>query len=346
MNILKNILTNCSGEFIRRVYCRRINSPLRYAQAFFILFFCFFTEGVLLAQQEGQQTLFMYNTLAINPGVAGSRDIPTLTLTARKQWMNFKGAPTQQNLSFHTPLLSKRLGFGLTFGNRKIGIFEAQTASLALSYSPIRTEDFALRIGLQGSARRLGFKFEDDTQASILTNERSSAAHLLRPRLFGNFGMGVFMTYKSCFMGFSVPFYYSNIIGLHANTPQTALEKPHYYFLMGLTLPLWDKLYWKPSTVFKKTAHAPWGLELNSSLMFNDKITLGASYRVGEANVNNIGESMDVLMFFQVNEKWGIGGAYDFTLSELKKYTEGSFEVVARFDLKQSALRFSNPRVF
>jgi type IX secretion system PorP/SprF family membrane protein len=320
-------------------------SILKYSPILLIL--TFFTEGgKIWAQQEGAQTLFTYNILAINPGVAGSRDIPTLTLTARKQWMGFKGAPLQQNLSFHTPFLSKRLGFGLTFDNRSISIFEAQTASLALSYSPIRTKDFALRIGLQGSARRLGFRFEDPSQANILINERTSASNLLRPRVFGNFGMGVFMNYKDCFMGFSVPFYQSNIIGVNPNSPQAAHENPHYYVTMGLTLPLLDNVHWKPSFIYKKTANAPWGLDINNSLIFNDKITLGSSYRLGQANIKNIGESMAVLMFFQVNEKWGIGGAYDFPLSELKKYTDGSFEVVARFDLKTSALRFSNPRVF
>jgi type IX secretion system PorP/SprF family membrane protein len=314
----------------------------------FLLFLGFFTEGghKIWAQQEGSQTLFMFNTLAINPGVAGSREIPTLTLTARKQWMGFKGAPLQQNVSFNTPFLSKRLGLGLTFSNRNISIFETQTASLALSYSPIRTKDFALRIGLQGSARRFGFKFEDASQASILANERTNASNLLQPRMFGNFGMGIFINYKDCFIGFSVPFYYSNIIGIHTNTAQTALESPHYYFLMGLTMPLLDKIFWKPSTILRKTPTAPWGLEINNSFIFNDKITLGGSYRLGKASASDIGESMDVLMFFQVNEKWGIGGAYDVPLANLKKYTDGSFEVVARFDLQKSALRFSNPRVF
>lgn len=309
-----------------------------------MLILCHFTEGVK-AQQEGQNTLFMFNTLAINPGVAGSRDIPTLTLTGRKQWIGFKGAPTQQLLSFHTPLGSKRLGLGLTVGNRAVGIFETQTGSLALSYSPIRTKDFALRIGLQGSARRLGFKFEDANQISIITNERSQTTNL-NARLFGNFGMGMFMTYKDSYMGFSVPFYYANIIGLNSTTPQIAVEQPHYYFLCGLALPMIDKIVWKPAAVFQKTNNAPWGLEMNSNFVFAEKITAGVSYRVGQVNVSDIGESMDFLMFYQVNEKWGLGAAYDVALSQLKKYTDGSLEVVLRFDLKQSALRFSNPRVF
>lgn len=310
----------------------------------FIAFFILYTEGVI-AQQEGQQTLFMFNALAINPGVAGSREIPTLTLMTRNQWIGFPGAPVQQNIGFHTPLFSKRLGLGLTLGNRQIGIFRTQTTSMALSYSPIRTKDFALRIGLQGSAKRMAFKFEDNDQQNILVNERKYNGDL-SSRLFGNFGMGAFMTYKECFMGFSVPFYYSNIIGLDVETPTTALEQPHYYFMMGLALPLLDKVYIRPSGIIKKVNNAPWSIEVNGSLVYNDKITLGMSYRAGKTNLEDIGESVDFIMFFQVTNKWGIGCAYDVNLSPLKKYTEGSIETVIRYDLKQPEMRFSNPRVF
>lgn len=313
----------------------------------FILFFIIlslYTEGVL-AQQEGQQTLFMFNALPINPAVSGSRDVPTMTLMTRNQWIGFKGAPVQQSLSFHSPLFSKRLGFGVALSNRHIGIFNSQTASMAWSYSPIRTKDFMLRIGLQGSAKRLAFDFENPEQATTIANERKSS-NGLNPRVLGNFGMGVFMMYKESYLGFSVPYYYSNILGINNETPTTALEKPHYYFMAGLKFPLLDKVFWMPSGIVKRVANAPWGVEVNSSLVYDEKITLGLSYRAGKTNLEDIGESVDLLVFFQINNKCGIGCAYDFNLSPLRKYTVGSFEAVMRYDLKHSAMRLSNPRVF
>ena len=311
----------------------------------FLITFCFFTEGVS-AQQEGQQTLFMYNALIINPAVAGSRGIPTMTLTTRNQWVGIKGAPVQQNLSFHTPFLSKRLGFGMTLGNRNIGIFSTQTSAISLSYSPVKTENFQIRFGLQGSAKRLAFNFEDGDQANIVSNERRLQSNF-NPRLLGNFGMGFFMAYKDCYFGVSVPFYYSNILRQeNLETATTAISLPHYYMMGGLKLPLFDKVDIKTSGIIKKVANAPWGVEVSSSLVFNEKITLGAAYRAGKTNLEDIGESMDFLIFYQISNKFGIGGAYDYILSPLKKYTDGSFEVVVRYDLKQSELRFSNPRVF
>lgn len=320
--------------------------PLFYTLFTYLLvgFFILNTEGVM-AQQEGQQTLFMFNTVAINPAVAGSRDIPTMTLTTRNQWVGFKGAPIQQNLSFHSPVLSKRLGIGVTLGNRSIGITQYQSTSLALSYSPIRTENFQLRFGLQGSARRLGFRFDDSEQANTITNERRAQSSL-EPRLLGNFGMGVFMVYNECFVGLSVPFYHSNIIGVNPETAQTAITLPHYYFIAGLTLPLLDNVSMKGSGIIKKVKNAPWGVEVNGSLVLFDKVTAGLSYRAGKTNLEDIGESIDFLIFYQINKKWGIGGAYDFNLSPLKKYTAGSFETVLRYDIKQNELRFSNPRFF
>lgn len=312
--------------------------------AILLAFLTLNTEGVL-AQQEGQQTLFMFNSVALNPAVSGSRDIPTMTLTTRNQWVGFKGAPVQQNLSFHTPFVSKRLGLGLTLGNRGIGITQTQSTSFALSYSPIKTENFQLRFGLQGSIRRLSFKFDDNEQAATVTNERLSRTSL-EPQILGNFGMGMYMAYKECFIGISVPYFNTNVIGVNSETPQTALTYPHYYLMGGICFPLIENIAVKASGIVKSVKNAPWGVEVNGSLVLFDKVTTGLSYRAGKTNLEDSGESIDFLIFYQINKKWGIGGAYDYNISPLKKYTDGSFEMVIRYDLKQTELRFSNPRIF
>jgi type IX secretion system PorP/SprF family membrane protein len=300
-------------------------------------------EGVM-AQQDGASTLFMFNTLAINPGVAGSKETPTFTLLSRYQWIGFKGAPMQQNLSFHTAAFdSKRLGFGLNLSNRKSGIFSSQVATMSWSYSPIKTENFSVRIGLSGSVRRLGFDFENAEQVNILSGERGLD---VSSRMYGNFGMGMLVTYKECFFGVSIPTFYENIIGINPFSPTTALESRHYYVMGGLDIPLTKKLNYRPSGVLRLVKNAPWGFDFNNSLIFNNEVTLGFGYRAGKSNMDGGGESLDMLVFYQLNPKWGLGCAYDYNISPLKRYTGGSIEVVARFDLKQTELKLSNPRVF
>ena len=301
------------------------------------------TEGVM-AQQEGVQTLFMFNTLSINPGVAGSKETPTFTLLSRHQWIGFKGAPIQQNLGFHsTAFKSQRLGFGLNISNRKVGIFSAQAATMSWSYSPVKTENFSIRMGMSGTIRRLGFDLESAEQASVLSGERGLD---LSARMYGNFGMGMLVTYKECFFGVSVPYFYENIIGINPESPTTALESRHYYVMGGLDIPIFKKLRYRPSGVLRLVKNAPWGFDFNNSFIFNEQVTVGLGYRAGKSNVAGGGESLDMLLFYQINPKWGLGCAYDYNISPLKRYTDGSIEVVARFDLKQTVLKLSNPRVF
>ena len=52
-----------------------------------------------MAQQLPQFTQYMYNTIAINPAYAGSRETLTIVGLHRNQWAGFPGAPTTQTLS-------------------------------------------------------------------------------------------------------------------------------------------------------------------------------------------------------------------------------------------------------
>src|SRR5450631_3508051 len=81
------------------------------------------TSGSLMlkAQQAPMYTHYMYNTLSINPGYAGSRDALTLTGLYRAQWVDFKGAPVTQTITMHAPLQNEHIGLGLSVLNDKIG---------------------------------------------------------------------------------------------------------------------------------------------------------------------------------------------------------------------------------
>ena len=73
----------------------------------FALLIC--TVGV--AQQLPQFTQYMYNTISINPAYAGSREALSIVGLHRSQWVGFKGGPTTQTLSIHTPLRNEKIGF-------------------------------------------------------------------------------------------------------------------------------------------------------------------------------------------------------------------------------------------
>ena len=56
---------------------------------------CLLTGFMTFGQQDAQYTHYMFNTQAINPAYAGSREALTITGLHRSQWAGFEGAPVR-----------------------------------------------------------------------------------------------------------------------------------------------------------------------------------------------------------------------------------------------------------
>ena len=65
------------------------------------------------AQQDPQYTQYMYNTLSVNPGYAGQRDVLSATALYRTQWVGLDGSPKTLTFGIHSPLRNERIGLGL-----------------------------------------------------------------------------------------------------------------------------------------------------------------------------------------------------------------------------------------
>jgi type IX secretion system PorP/SprF family membrane protein len=160
----------------------------------------------------------------------------------------------------------------------------------------------------------------------------------------GNVGAGLYFNYKNFYVGASVPNLYQNKL---ASTFNSAVQEKHFYGMLGGVARLSSKLDLKPSMMVRFVKNSPVSFDANASIMYNKRVTLGASYRT-DSQIQS--ESLDALAFFQVNTKLGIGLAYDFTLSKLQKYNNGSLEAMIRYDLGRSneAAKdvFDNPRFF
>ncbi len=314
-----------------------------------ILLFCllpfFNTEGVV-AQQEGSMTLFMYNPWAVNPAAAGYRDLTSFVLSHRSQWLGFKGAPTFQSLNINTPALgSKRFGIALGLANRRAGYFGSQTGTLALSYSLIKTGNFAIKMGIQGSVRRLTSYFNEAEDILVLQADRS-----IPPRrstnYHANIGFGTLVTYGESYLGFSVPYYLPNVIGINPFVPVSAAESAHYYVMGGWSFQVSEGLVLKPQAMVKYVKNAPWNIESNLTMAVKEKVSVGLSYRAGRTNLVGLGESVSMTSLLQVNDRLAIGGAYDWILSPVGQFSYGSFEMLMRYDLKAHEVKLSNPRGF
>jgi type IX secretion system PorP/SprF family membrane protein len=295
---------------------------------------------VIFAQQEAHFTHFMYNNLSINPAVAGSKGHPALLALYRKQWIGFDGAPDNKLLSFHTPL-GKRVGLGLTLASDKIGITNNWTGSMAYAYRIKIDDETNVQLGIQGSMKYFGLDFRNQQirqngDPSIVYNDTDD-------KYLGNVGAGIYMNVKQMFFGASVPHFFPNTIGVDQTTSFSAVEVPHFYVMAGALIPLPnDKIALRPSALAKVVKNAPFDLDLNLSLVFNKTFIVGAGYRIGG---NGIGDAVDFLIHYKINNI-GLGLSYDYTLSDLNDYSNGTIEAIVVYDFVKEQVNIANPRFF
>ncbi len=310
---------------------------------YFVLLLLVLGSSGLWAQQESHYTQFMYNQQLINPAFSGERGVPSIYTLYRQQWVGYEGAPRSGLIGFSSPFLTDRTGFGLIVSSHTVGIFQSWLATMSYSYNLPITESVAIRFGVQGNMKNLRLDFSDPTIVKLNDVDPAVLDGVVSSRFNGNFGAGFLAKFKEYFLGFSIPHIFPNEIGFNKDNGrlQIAREEPHFYLSTGITLPVGTGMKFRPMILGKYVENAPGDLDINLSLIMQDKITAGLSYRLGGEGA---GESVDLTLFYQVKQL-GMGVAYDVNVSSLRTVNSGSFEVLIRYDFEpQSTNDLTNPR--
>jgi type IX secretion system PorP/SprF family membrane protein len=309
---------------------------------YFLLGFWMLLTQAVSAQQEHHYTQFMYNKLLLNPAYAGAREIPFLTGIARAQWVGFDGSPKSQLMSFNSPIKKTRIGFGANISHQKIGLGRNFYASMAYSYKLISSKKWKVRTGLMGSYRSISMDFQK--AYALVVADQSLTDRMIKDNYF-NVGAGIYANHsEKYYIGFSVPQLIGNILALKNPAAQMqAKEYRHFYLNGGASFRINNNLRFMPSFLLKYVNNAPFDADINLNLDVKKKTTFGLSYRLGG---DGFGDSMDFLIYRQVNKHFGLGAAYDLTFSRIRNYTAGSFEIIGQYDLKTNKHTMSNPRFF
>lgn len=294
--------------------------------------------GCIYAQQDAQYTQYMYNTVNINPGYAGSRGVMSVFGLHRTQWVGLEGAPVTNNLSLHTPIENSKIGLGLSFVNDRIGISDENDIAVDVSYTITPGEDrWKLSFGLKASANLLNVDFSrltlmpgDYTNENILQNNIDN-------RFTPNIGAGIYWHTNKTYVGLSIP-HILETKHYEDNTNSVASEKMHFYLIGGHVFDLAENIKFKPAFLTKMVNGAPLQVDVSGNFMFNDKFVLGAAYRWDAA--------ASVMAGFQVNDSWYIGYGYDMETTRLANYNSGSHEIFLRYELFKNYDRVISPRFF
>jgi type IX secretion system PorP/SprF family membrane protein len=288
------------------------------------------------AQQLPQFTQYMYNTIAVNPAYAGSRDALSIFGLNRNQWAGFDGGPQTTTLSIHSPLRNEKIGLGLSLINDKTGYESLTYIYTDFSYTIQANDDVDVSFGLKAGVTT--YKLASELYNSAFTggdqyfNERLD-------RLNPNIGAGILFHSDKWYAGLSIPKLINH--DLNNDSDYKALETVHYYMIAGYVFDLSESVKFKPSTMVKYTKGAPVSTDLTANFLFNEKFWLGGSYRI-----NGEQGAFGALADFQVTDQFRVGYTYEIPTGEIRPYTSGSHEILLMYEFRFMKRKQKSPRYF
>lgn len=305
----------------------------------FLIVFAF--AKALTAQQDPQFSQYMYNPIVINPAYAGNRGVTSIVGLHRSQWVGLDGAPRTQTLSIHSPISNSNVGLGLSVLNDEIGPADETYIAADFSYTLPVGDEARLSLGLKGGVHLLNVDF---TRLNIFNTSDPRLQQNVENKLSPTVGVGAYYHTEKFYLGVSAPNLLQTDHFDDSNDASAATfiaqERIHFFGTAGLVFDLNDNIKFKPATLVKVVAGSPLQVDLSGNFLFNEKLTLGAAYRWSAA--------VTALVGFQVSDQMLLGFAYDRETTELGNavYNDGSYELIARFELFNSYDKIITPRFF
>ncbi len=281
----------------------------------------------------------MFNTQLFNAGYVGASQAHTFNLLQRKQWVGFDGAPVSQSLSYGTPVNQKRLAYGFSAINDKIG--------------PLRNNSFAADVAyhllLNGSNKVLSLGLKLSLNSFNLNSDELNLNQIQDPLFLSesigfkpNIGTGIYYYTDKFYAGVSTPYFFEN---------KELGQKRHIYFTSGLLINLFRDVQLRPSTLIKMTKGVPVNLDLSTLLIFKDQFWLGGNLRSTYKDLfptADTGGGFGGIFGINLSDSIMVSYAYSYSLgNRTGVFNNGTHEIILRYNLRKAVTALiDSPRYF
>ncbi|MDI3525905.1 MAG: hypothetical protein PWR03_88 [Tenuifilum sp.] len=282
----------------------------------------------VFSQQDPQFNQILFNPLSINPGFAGSqKNMIGVGAINRIQWSGFgEGAPLTTNLGINAPIapFGFKSGVGLSILNDRFGF--NSDIGLNLSYAArfnIKKVDGNLGVGVGvgfiNNSINPTWNYPAGGTDDAIPDQKESSINL-------DLSAGLF--YNTDYMFFGVSALHINETKMN-KAPLSARYTRQFYLTGGYIIDFAGNNWQYEPSVLIHTDLKMNKLAINSIVRYNKKFWGGVSYRVAEALTAMVG--------FELFNGVKIGYAYEFSLTKISKYNDGSHEfyVGYNFQLKK-----------
>ena len=289
----------------------------------------------LQAQYIPLQSQYILNGVASNPSLTGDRDVLSVLTSYRNQWVGFEGAPVTQSISVHTPLKNEKIALGALFYRDVISKHRESGFYMNYAYR-IKMNTGRLSFGIGAGAV---FRKSNLAEAIVIDSGDEVYSENIPLNVIPNFSVGINYQTNKFFAGVSLPRVLSYKLD-HSTKKNKISDSYTNYNLranLGYNFNLNESIKLKPSVLLRYHSVSGYQFDINPTFEYKDIFGVGISYRYQDAVV--------ALLKVKINEQMIIGYSYDYSISELMKYNDGSHEIVLRYDFKYK-VKTASPRFF
>lgn len=330
---------------------------MRHYKNYSLLFILLFTLQKGYTQQTIQFSQYVFNGLAINPAYAGYKEDLTVNLSFRSQWVGIDGAPRTGTASID----------GITNdNNRNVGLgFLATTDRLGPQNTLAVYGNYAYRLRLDDDdTKRLSFgigagltQYALDGSKFNATDQNDNVIPIgSQSKLTPDMRVGIYYSSMRFYAGISA----LDLLSAAGRDTVTSdsykiiKQVRHLYLTTGALFTLSPAVDFKPSIMLKEDFKGPTNLDLNASFLINKLIWVGASYRTGVTiwDKQNLQQGLDRndavagIVEIYLSNKLRLGYSYDYSVSKLANYQQGSHELSVSFSFLRKDPRMYCPRYF
>jgi type IX secretion system PorP/SprF family membrane protein len=288
------------------------------------------------AQQDPMYTQYMESLLIINPAYAGSKEALNMMAVSRNQWVGMAHAPDTRTLSLHLPITDTDMGLGLSFLSDQIWPIKQNGLYVDYSYTLHFNNNRKLALGLKA-----GVNFYEAGLTDLQVKQPGDPvfASDINRDFLPNLGVGAFYHTTRYYLGLSLPKLIKNTINRNGfSAGQFSREEIHLFFMSGYVFDINSNVMFKPSILTKYVNNAPISFDLNTSFLFNDRLWVGAMFRWGD--------SVGGLFQIQATSQMKIGYSFDYPISRLGAFNQGTHELMVSFDISLDKNKIRSPRYF
>lgn len=286
------------------------------------LLFCLLLLSVAKGQQQGVFTNILLNPYLYNPAYAGSNKSLEFIMGYRNQWVGFEGAPRSFNASGYTSFKKHdNMAAGGMINYDRSGLIGRTSFYGSYSYHLKLGNKMNIGFGLSLGGVQYNIKVYDAKPYPDDKDDIFLRSDILNAIAFDS-NSGLYLYNKNFFFGFSAQqmanakIRWDNTIGKLV---------PLYYVNTGYTFYADKKKEWgiQPSALARFSSPHPYQLEYSLRIIYKEMIWLGATYRDNA--------SMSGIFGVMIDKQFKVGYSYDYTLSQLNNYSNGSHEIVLSY---------------